>query len=100
MSRGSRIGPRVKAGKNVSAPTITIVDTSNVVNSGPGTGNVPAEGGAVFFPARLPAMPRMGITTRNRPSSVATPMVALNHSVFGLRPPNAEPLLPVADVYA
>jgi hypothetical protein len=42
--------------KSMSAPTITITDTSRTVNRGVVTGKVPAEAGTVFFFARLPAM--------------------------------------------
>ena len=41
----STIGPRLSAGKNVSAPTITITPTSSAVKSGVVTGNVPSDGG-------------------------------------------------------
>ena len=43
------MGPKLRAGKNVSAPTITITDTSRTVNSGVVTGNVPAETGVTFI---------------------------------------------------
>src|SRR5260370_10076928 len=98
MRKCSRIGPRLKAGKNVSAPTIAMVETSRVVNSGPVTGNVPAEAGDVFLDARFPAMARIGITTKNLPISVAIPMVELYQTLFAFVPPNPEPLFPVADV--
>ena len=43
------IGPSESAGKKVSAPTSKIVPTSNVVKSGPETGNVPALVATTFF---------------------------------------------------
>ena len=49
ISKCSTIGPRLSAGKNVSAPTITITLTSSVVNSGVVTGKVPNDGGTAFF---------------------------------------------------
>jgi hypothetical protein len=92
------MGPRLRAGKNVSAPTIKMVDTSSVANSGPVTGKVPSEGGAVFFLARFPAMARMGMIMKNRPNSCAAAVLVLYQRVFAFRPPNAEPLFPVEDV--
>ena len=59
------------------------------------TGKVPADLGTVFFFARLPAMASTGMIMKNRPNSWATAVVVLYHIVFGIRPPNAEPLLPV-----
>ena len=41
ISKCSTIGPRLRAGKNVSAPTITMTLTSSAENSGVVTGNVP-----------------------------------------------------------
>ena len=49
ISRCSRIGPRLSAGKNVSAPTMMITPISSTVNSGVVTGNVPSDGGTYFF---------------------------------------------------
>src|SRR5438046_5521273 len=100
MKRCSRIGPRLKAGKNVSAPTITIVDKSNTVKSGPVTGKVPSDAGDVLFFAIFPAMARIGMTTKNLPSNIASAVLVLYQSVFAFSPPNAEPLFPAADVYA
>ena len=71
------MGPKLNAGKNVSAPTITITLTSNTVNSGVVTGNVPNEGGTSFLRARFPATASMGTIIRKRPTSIATPMVVL-----------------------
>src|SRR4029453_3817879 len=49
MRRCSTTGPRLSAGKNVSAPTITITPTSSPLKSGVVTGNVPSEGGICFL---------------------------------------------------
>src|SRR5258708_32927130 len=70
MSKCSRIGPRLKAGKNVSAPTIAMVETSRVVNSGPFMRNVHAEAVQFFFDTTLPASARIGIVTKNLPLRV------------------------------
>ena len=75
-----------RAGKNVSAPTIKIVETSKPANRPPVTGNVPADSGTVFFLARLPAMASIGIIMKNRPSSCAAAVVVLYHIVFAFRP--------------
>src|SRR5882762_950541 len=100
ISRCSRIGPRLRAGKKVRAPTIKMVETSKPAKSPPVTGKVPADSGTVFFFARLPAMASTGMIMKKRPSSWATAVVVLYHMVFALIPPNAEPLFPVDDTYA
>src|ERR1700685_48829 len=96
----SRIGPRLNAGKNVNALTISTTETSSTVKSGVVTGKVPADSGTYFFFARLPAIARIGITAKNLPNKVANPSDVLYQSVFPLNPPNADPLLPVVEVYA
>src|SRR5215468_6291363 len=100
MSRCSRIGPRLNAGKKVSAPTIRIVETSKPLKSAPVTGKVPADAGTVFFLARFPAIATIGMIMKKRPSNCAVAVVVLYQRVFPLRPPKAEPLLPVDDTYA
>src|SRR6202789_836538 len=100
ISRCSRIAPKLSAGKNVSALTMSTTKTSRELNSGVVTGKVPADSGTNFLRARLPAMARIGITAKNRPNSVANPIVVLYQSVLPLNPANADPLFPVPDVYA
>src|SRR6202789_1347461 len=100
ISRCSRIAPRLSAGKNVSALTISTTKTSRELNSGVVTGKVPAGSGTNFLRARLPAIARIGITAKKRPKSMANPIVVLYQSVFPLNPPKADPLFPVPDVYA
>src|SRR5579859_3746379 len=80
------MGPRLKAGKNVSAPTIKIVETSKIVKSGPVTGKVPRDAGTVFLRARLPEMARIGMTTKNLPKSMAMEVDVLYQRVFAIRP--------------
>jgi hypothetical protein len=41
------MGPRLSAGKKVKAPTIRITPTSNTLNKGVVTGNVPSDGGEI-----------------------------------------------------
>ena len=94
------MGPRLSAGKNVSAPTIRITEISNTVNNGPVTGNVPSDSGTCFLAARLPAIARIGMIMKKRPSIIATPRLELYQSVFVFNPPNADPLFPTADVNA
>src|SRR5277367_2997206 len=77
ISRCSRMGPRLKAGKKVSAPTIKMVQISRTLKSGPVTGKVPSEAGVIFFRARFPAIARIGITTKNLPNSRAMAVLAL-----------------------
>ena len=98
MNRCSRIGPRLNAGKNVNAPTIMIVEISKIVKREPVTGKVPSDAGAVRFLAKLPAIARIGMATRNLPSNMANAVLELYQSVFALSPPNAEPLFPLAEV--
>lgn len=94
------MGPRLRTGKNVSAPTIRMTLISSTVKSGVVTGNVPSEGGTVFFFARLPAIANIGMIIKNRPTNIAAPIVELYQSVFADIPANADPLLPVPDVNA
>src|SRR3984893_15222109 len=92
ISRCSRIGPRLRAGKKVNAPTIRITEMSRPVNSGVVTGNVPSDCGTYYFLARLPAIARTGITMKKRPNSMVAPRLELYQSVLALSPANAEPL--------
>ena len=92
------MGPKLSTGKNVNAPTITITLTSNVVNNGVVTGNVPSDGGTIFLRARLPAIASIGMIIMKRPTSIAIPIVVLYQNVFAEIPANADPLLPVAEV--
>src|ERR1700730_5782686 len=100
ISRCSRMGPRLRAGKKVRAPTITMVATSNPANSPPVTGNVPTDSGTILFLARLPAIASTGMIMKKRPRSWATPVLVLYHLVFAFKPANADPLLPADDTYA
>src|SRR3954471_804623 len=98
IKRCSTSGPRLKAGKNVNAPTIRITLTSSNAKSGDVTGNVPRLGGTIFLRARLPATASTGAIIRKRPPRSAAPVVVLYQSVLAETPAKAEPLLPVADV--
>src|SRR5262245_29040555 len=98
INKCSTIGPRLNAGKNVNAPTIRITLTSNTVNNGVVTGNVPNEGGTIFLRARFPATASMGMIIKKRPTSIAAPIVELYQYVFAEIPANADPLFPVPDV--
>ena len=64
------------------------------------TGNVPSDGGAIFLVTRFPATASIGTIIRKRPASMDMPGVTVYQCVFALIPANAEPLFPVADVYA
>src|SRR6185437_9150144 len=99
-NRCSSTGPRLNAGKNVSAPTITMTPVSRIVNSGVLTGNMPTDGGIRFFRARFPARARAGIIMRKRPESMVNPRLRFYQGVLALNPAKAEPLLPAADVNA
>src|ERR1700719_2974089 len=97
ISRCSRIGPRLRAGKKVRAPTITTVATSKPENSPPVTGKVPTDSGTIRFLARLPAIASTGMIMKKRPSNWPTAVLVLYHMVFGFRPPKADPLFPADD---
>src|SRR5580658_7208834 len=96
----STTGPSESAGKNVSAAISTTVPTNKPTNSGPCVGNVPLVTGVFFLAARLPPIAISGIINRNRPISVASPVVRLYQGVFTLMPAKALPLFSVALVYA
>src|SRR5215467_10057111 len=98
MSRCSRIGPRLSAGKKVNAPTIRITPISNTVKRGVVTGNVPNDGGTYFLPARLPAIANAGMIIRKRPTSIVMPPAVLYQRVLVVSPANADPLLPACEV--
>src|SRR6266702_1554581 len=98
MSRCSRIGPRLNAGKNVRAPTIRITPIKSTVNNGVVTGKVPNDGGTYFLPARYPARASVGMIIRKRRASIVMRPAVLYQVVFVVNPANAEPLLPAWDV--
>src|SRR5438552_10344306 len=100
ISRCTRIGPRLRAGKNVNAPTITITPTRSTLNKGVVTGNVPSEGGTYFFLARFPAIASMGRIMKNLPTSMVIAPDVLYQNVFPFKPPKADPLLPAIEVKA
>src|SRR5580698_8066899 len=99
-SRCSRMGPRLSAGKNVSAPRMRTTPVNRIVKRAVLTGNVPGEGGTLLLPARLPARANIGIIIRNRPTNIVSPVVRLYQFVFALRPPNADPLFPAEETKA
>src|SRR4029077_11813741 len=94
------MGPRLRAGKNVSAPTIRITPIKSTVKSGVVTGNVPGDGGTYFLPARLPAMASIGMIIKNRPASMVTARVVSYQGVLTVNPPKADPLLPAPETKA
>src|SRR5579872_7118664 len=99
MSRCSRTGPRLNAGKKVNAPTMMITLTRRTVNNGVVTGKVPGEGGTIFLLARLPATASMGTIIRKRPISMVNARARL-YQRFAPRPAKADPLLPAPEVNA
>src|SRR5258708_28203634 len=86
------MGPRLNAGKNVRAPTITMVPTNSTLNKGVVTGNVPAEGGTACLRAKFPAIASIGMIMKNRPTRVLRPRALLYQEVLPLKPANADPL--------
>src|SRR5580765_4818313 len=96
IKKCSTIGPSERAGKKVSAPTMTTVPTSRPTNNPPWVGSVPLVIATRFFAARVPATAIRGSRNRKRPMSVARPSVRLYQGELALMPANALPLLPVA----
>src|SRR5262249_8569897 len=78
----STIGPRAKAGKYVSAPTIRMVPISSPDHSGPYVGNVPSDTGTRCFLTMEPAIASRGTIIRKRPMSMASPIVVLYQGVL------------------
>src|ERR1035437_9490653 len=76
-----------------------ITKTSSTLKVGPSVGNVPSEAGTTFFRAIDPAMAMSGVTNAKRPISMAKPPLQLYQLVLLVRPPNAEPLLALLEVY-
>src|SRR5713101_8140388 len=94
------MGPRAKAGKKVSAPTMITTLTRSTAKSAPLVGKVPRLAGTTFLPTREPAIARAGTIIKNRPISTVRPRLTLYQGVLALRPAKAEPLLPAASLYA
>ena len=55
------MGPRVSAGKKVSAPTMKITPMSKMEKSNVFVENVPADDGVIFFLTNKPPTARLGI---------------------------------------
>ena len=68
------------------------------MNSGFSVRRVPAVAGTGFCSASEPASASTNTIGRKRPSSIARPMVLLNHWVSAFRPAKAEPLLLAPEV--
>src|SRR5690606_1351700 len=94
----SASGPSASAGKYVRPVMMMIVPTSSPVYSGLSVRRVPAVAGTGFCSASEPASASTNTIGRNRPRSIARPIVVLNHCVSAFRPANAEPLLFAPDV--
>src|SRR5206468_2009457 len=82
----STTGPRARAGKKVSAPTIRTTPIRRPTKSGPWVGNVPGPTGAARFSAMKPPIARAGMIIQNRPASMARPRVVLYQVVFAFKP--------------
>src|SRR5262249_14733681 len=91
------MGPSVKTGKNVNAPTIKMTLSNSKTNRSPSVGNVPLVIGTYFFSASDPARARTGTIMKKRPIVMAVPNSVLYQGVLTLIPANADPLFPVAD---
>ena len=71
------MGPKDKAGKNVSAPTIKTTITKNMINSGVCVGNVPALAGTIFFLESEPAIASIGMISQYLEKNIANPKAIL-----------------------
>ena len=68
--------------------------TSSTTKRVPSVGNVPKLSATAFLPTREPAIAIGGMIIMNRPISMVSAPVTLNHSVLPLIPAKAEPLFP------
>jgi len=92
--------PRLRAGKNVRAPTIRMVETSKPANSPPVTGNVPADSGTGFFFAGSRQWRAPGIIMKKATEELRGRCGRVVPHGVALIPANAEPLFPVDETYA
>ena len=67
------MGPSRKAGKKVSAATITTVKMRRTTNTGVSVRKVPGPSGRVRLPASAPATPSAATSGTKRPNSIARP---------------------------
>jgi len=88
------------AATNTDNTFTTSTASTTVAAGGTWSVQVPVDGGTRFFLPRLPAIASIGTIMKNRPISMAAPIVTLYHFVFALRPANADPLFAVPDVKA
>lgn len=71
------MGPKDKAGKNVSAPTIKTTITKNMIKSGVWVGSVPTLAGTVFFLESEPAIASIGIMSQYLAKNITKPKAIL-----------------------
>src|SRR5258706_14059945 len=94
------MGARARMGKNVSPATINTTPSTRPPNNGVSVGNVPDVLGTFCLGTNEPPMARVGMTRKKRPISMHKARVVWYQLLVTVRPPNAEPLLLVADVKA
>lgn len=94
------MGPRLSAGKNVNAPTMTITLTNKKTNKKLSVLKVPDDSGISFFPERFPAKAMTGMSTANLPINIENPKRQFKIGVLALSPAKALPLLAAVDVKA
>ena len=94
------MGPIVRAGKKVRAPTRRITPISSDTKIKLEIGNEAKVEGCTFFSTKEPAKASTGMITKNRPRSIAMLSVILYQEASGLSPANALPLLAAAELKA
>ena len=92
------MGPRLRAGKKVSAPTITITETSRTVNSGPVTGKVPSDSGTMFLGGQVARNRQNRNDHEETAKQHGDAVLTLYQGVLAFKPAKAEPLLPTEEV--
>src|SRR5690606_3826538 len=98
IEKYSAIGPRVNAGKNANAATITI--TAKTINPKLAVSvfSVPAPSGIYLFSDKIPAIaigPTIGI---NLPNNKTIPVLIFHHKVLSPKPSKPLPLFADAEV--
>src|SRR4051794_14282908 len=94
----SASGPRARAGRKVRPATISTAPTNSPEHKRFCVWSVPALAGTGLCSASDPAKASTKTIGRNRPSSIARPIVVLNHCVSAPSPAKALPLLLAPEV--
>ena len=99
IEKCSAIGPKVNAGKNESAATITITAKIITPKVPVSVFNVPADSGTNFLLARIPAIATGPIIGRKRDTKITKPVLTFQKMLFAVSPLIADPLFAATDVF-